>query len=215
MPPLNHIFGAATCLVWLASTAQLSAQTATSKTQATADAPLTMSARVNADAAVLHDFQARVTKYVDLRNSAAKKSPLPQVTSDTAKIQAARETFAATIQSLRKDAQAGDIFTPPIQAKFRALLAPQFKGRVGVDTKELMSEDAAQGVPLKVNAKYPEKATVTTMAPNVLKSLPVLPKDLEYRVVGRALILRDVDANLIVDFVPNALATAIRPTEDH
>jgi hypothetical protein len=28
---------------------------------------------------------------------------------------------------------------------------------------------------------------------------------MEYRVVGKDLVLRDVDANLIVDFIPNAI----------
>jgi hypothetical protein len=60
-------------------------------------------------------------------------------------------------------------------------------------------------VPIRVNAKYPAKATVTTMPPNVLKQLPVLPEGLEYRIVGSALILRDVDANLVVDYMTNAI----------
>jgi hypothetical protein len=36
-------------------------------------------------------------------------------------------------------------------------------------------------------------------------SLPKLPEQLEYRLVGKTLIIRDVEANIIVDFVPNAL----------
>jgi hypothetical protein len=35
--------------------------------------------------------------------------------------------------------------------------------------------------------------------------LPQLPEDVEYRIVGKTLILRDVDANIIVDFIPNAI----------
>jgi hypothetical protein len=38
-----------------------------------------------------------------------------------------------------------------------------------------------------------------------LLRLPQLPKEVEYRFVGRDLILRDVAANLIVDFLPNAV----------
>jgi len=32
-----------------------------------------------------------------------------------------------------------------------------------------------------------------------------LPKDVEYRFVGRHLMLRDVDANIIVDYIFNAI----------
>ena len=36
-------------------------------------------------------------------------------------------------------------------------------------------------------------------------ALPKLPEDLEYRFVSRTMILLDTHANLIVDFVPNAI----------
>jgi hypothetical protein len=39
----------------------------------------------------------------------------------------------------------------------------------------------------------------------VLLKLPPLPKDLEYRFLGRDLILLDIHANLIVDFIPAAI----------
>ena len=56
-----------------------------------------------------------------------------------------------------------------------------------------------------MNAKYPSGETLPTVPPNLLANLPTLQKDVEYRVIGRTLILRDVDANIIVDFIPNAI----------
>jgi hypothetical protein len=38
-----------------------------------------------------------------------------------------------------------------------------------------------------------------------MKNLPKLPKGLEYRVAGKALALREMDANIVVDYIPNAL----------
>jgi hypothetical protein len=35
--------------------------------------------------------------------------------------------------------------------------------------------------------------------------LPPVPKELEYRLVGRSLVLRDRDAALVVDYLPEAL----------
>jgi hypothetical protein len=58
---------------------------------------------------------------------------------------------------------------------------------------------------LKVNATYPPDTPLPTTPPQVLMNLPKLPEQLEYRIVGKNLIIRDVEANIIVDFVPNAI----------
>ena len=43
------------------------------------------------------------------------------------------------------------------------------------------------------------------MPPTLLRQLPDLPNELAYRIIGRALALQDIKANLIVDFIPNAI----------
>ena len=43
------------------------------------------------------------------------------------------------------------------------------------------------------------------MPPNILAAMPALPKDIEYRFIEKHLILRDARANLIIDYVPNAI----------
>ena len=60
-------------------------------------------------------------------------------------------------------------------------------------------------VALKVNRPYPEGVPLQTTPPSLLLSLPKLPPEVEYRVVGHALVLRDVAANLIVDYAPNTI----------
>ena len=65
--------------------------------------------------------------------------------------------------------------------------------------------EGAVPVPIRVNADYPLRAPVSTVPASVLLVLPVLPDDvLEYRFVGRDLILRDTEANLIVDYILGA-----------
>ncbi len=46
---------------------------------------------------------------------------------------------------------------------------------------------------------------MATMPPSLLAALPELPKELEYRIVGNYLVLRDVDAALILDYIPAAV----------
>jgi hypothetical protein len=43
------------------------------------------------------------------------------------------------------------------------------------------------------------------MPPTMLQTLPPLPKGLEYSIAGNTLALRDTNANLVVDFLPDAL----------
>ena len=50
-----------------------------------------------------------------------------------------------------------------------------------------------------------EGAPLMTVPPNILAALPKLPEDLEFRFVNRHMILLDVHANLIVDYVLNAV----------
>ena len=56
-----------------------------------------------------------------------------------------------------------------------------------------------------VNHKYPPSVPLQSTPPTLLVNLPQLPPGLEYRVVGHHLVLMDSKANLIVDYIPNAI----------
>ncbi len=161
---------------------------------------------VNETARLLADFRARVDKYVELRKKAAKDGPRLKETTDPAAIKAAQESLAAHIRSLRADARPGDIFTTEVRPVFRRLLAPEMKGEKGRETKATIAEDGPLSVPLKINAKYPDAAPLPTVPANVLASLPPLPKEVEYRLVRRNLLLFDPEAEIIVDYIANAIA---------
>ena len=165
---------------------------------------------VNPDAAAMADFEARVEKYADLHKQLARGSAdPPKETPKPAEITAAKVALAAKIQAARAGAKHGDIFTPQIRPVFRRLLAPELKGEDGRDAKALLKDDApAPGtVPFKVNAKYPENQPQPTVPANLLLTLPTLPAPLEYRVVGQHLLLLDIEADLIVDYILNAITT--------
>ena len=159
----------------------------------------------NQIAALQVDFKNRIDHYLEIRKEAAKGAPALSETKDPAKIKDAEGSLAARIQGLRASAQPGDIFTPAIQKTIRQLLSPELKGDEGKDTKDILKDDAPKSVPLKVNTKYPEKAALPTVPSNLLLSLPHLPEELEYRIIGNHLILRDTGADLIVDFMKDAI----------
>ena len=163
--------------------------------------------KVNADAQVLQEFTKRIESYMDLHNRLEKKAPPLKTTDEPAKIKASQDGLAAAIRADRKGAKQGEIFTPEISVLVRRLMYPEVKGPDGAETKRAIKEDAPKPgtVAVKVNASYPEGAPLPSVPPNLLANLPKLPEDLEYRVIGDNLILRDVHANIIVDYLPKAI----------
>src|SRR6266850_1876067 len=163
----------------------------------------------NPDALILQDFQKRIDAYMAIHKAAAKNSLPIKETKNPAEIKAAQQALAAKIRAARATAKPGEILTPEIRNKFRRLMYPELKGTSGRETKEELTEDVHERdegkpkpVPMKINAAYPEGNALATTPPNLLLNLPKLPEELEYRFVDKTLILRDVQANIIVDFIP-------------
>jgi hypothetical protein len=157
-------------------------------------------------AAVLEDFDNRVDAYMELRDDAVEDVRAATVTDDPAVIRGRENALATRIRAARAGARHGDIFTPEIRAVFRRVLARQ-TDRYGEDLISTLEEDApAPGaVPLQVNAKYPAGLPFPTTPVSVLKKLPRLPRGMEYRIVGRDLILLDQPADVIIDYIRNAI----------
>jgi hypothetical protein len=174
-----------------------------------ADRPATLAnpQQVNADAQLLADFKSRIDKYMELHNKLEKQAPPLKETKDPAQIKASQDVLGQKIREARKDAKPGEIFTPEIRQLFRRLMYPETKGADGKETKAAMAEEKQElkDVKLRVNAEYPDNAPLMTVPPNILAALPKLPEDLEYRFVNRHMLLLDVHANMIVDYVLNAI----------
>jgi len=165
------------------------------------------SAQVGKDdpnAALFPDFVTRVKAYDDLRDKLDNDTPRITETKDTTKIEAAMNALAAKIRTARAAAKPGDIFTLETRKGFRARLTPALKGPIGTKTRETILDEAPK-VPLVVNAPYPKEQPLATAPVSVLEKLPQLPEGLEYRFIGKHMILRDSRANLIVDFIYNVI----------
>lgn len=164
---------------------------------------------VNPDAKMIADFKARVDDYAKLRDGLASKAPALAKTSDPGAITAAEKGVADQVRAARATAKRGDIFTPATEAMIRRQLARPIKGPDGPENKRAIKEDSPdpKEIPFKVNATYPKDEALGTAPPDVLLALPELPKDkeIEYRFVGKHILLYDAKANLIVDFMLNAL----------
>src|ERR1035441_7304860 len=90
----------------------------------------------------------------------------------------------------------------------RRLFASVFGGPDGKQLKaSIMDENPVTpaAIKLTVNSRYPDTVPLTTVPPQVLQTMPKLTEDLEYRFIGDALILLDVHAHVIADFIEDVL----------
>jgi hypothetical protein len=119
------------------------------------------------------------------------------------------KALAERIKAARANAMQGDVFVPAVVPVFKQVFADYYKRRSGREIRLLFDE-----VPTfkpAVNMTYPVDAPKATFPPRLALALPTLPDELEYRLVATSLVLRDTEANIIVDYIPNVLPPASKP----
>jgi len=164
------------------------------------------------DAETLTEFNKRLQVYVGLRQAAERNGPLLKLTDNPDDIIKAERELTSRIRSLRGSSDRGQIFVNKLEGQVRQFLSLE----VDAVTMTTIMEDGPGEFDVDVNEAYPKDLPLATMPPNLLLQLPELPADLEYRFVGRHLVLRDVRANMIVDEIPYAIVceNCVPPPED-
>jgi hypothetical protein len=163
--------------------------------------------RVNPQADAMAHFSDRVASYLALQKKVEGKLPA-QKTGSPEQIKAHVADLAAGIRAARTDAKVGDIFNGASE-QFRQIIQQDAQNRSVRDAFAAMQE-VPKHTPARVNADYPETAALATVPPLILNRLQRLPEGLEYRFMGRDLILRDSKANVIVDVLHEAVPTVGR-----
>jgi hypothetical protein len=151
------------------------------------------------------EFNKRVQDYLKLRQSAVKDVPQLKPTKTPQDIVARQKAMTEAILAARKDAKQGDVFTPEITALIRQSMAAAMKSPEGTKIRKSLRHAEPVTLTLHVNDEYPAKVPLQSTPPTLLLNLPKLPKELDYRLIGRTLALRDCDANIIVDFIAGVL----------
>ena len=157
--------------------------------------------RVQVQGYIVADFSARVRDYVDLRGELEASLPPFTVTDDVAEIRRVRRALARAIQAARYGAHEGDIFSPSISLEFKHVLALEMNAQ----TWAVIMDDNPGEFSNRVNGVYPEGKPYSTVPGTILAVLPVLPDGVEYRFLGRHLILLDVRAAVVLDRIPYAI----------
>ena len=157
----------------------------------------------------LRVFAERVAAYAELHQRVDAVFPPWKATDDMESIIGRRAYLASAIRAERPNARQGDIFTPSAAVAVRGIVADALRN---VDV-ELMLEglyeecEVPAGYRPHINEGYPTWAT-HEMPAVLLAALPGLPAGIQYRLIDHDLLLWDVDANLIVDVLPDALPRA-------
>jgi len=152
------------------------------------------------------EFGQRVSEYAMLRDEVQKSVVHLAVTSNPVEISRASDTLATKIRNARPRARTGQVFSPAVTAHIIAAL------RVDTATWAAIMDDNPGRMRSRVNGQYPHDKPLSTVPGHVLAKLPPLPEDLEYRFAGTDLLLRDRRANLIVDYISEALTCQACPS---
>jgi len=165
----------------------------------------------------IEPFRAALQAYVDqtqpFRKEAATagaRVPGQTGTAENAEtaVRTRMESLAdALATKLRPDAKQGDLIAPAAGAIIRESVSQAFAG----GRRELLMDALAEqndtgkssspAPPIAINLHL----DAPRVPPLLLESLPSLPKQLEYDFIGRVLLLRDVDADVVVDYLPDTL----------
>ena len=159
---------------------------------------------VNSDAKALGGFIERVNAYVEVHRKLEDSLPKLSKESSPEQIDKHQRSLGQMIQNARRDVKQGDIFTPEAQAVIKRLLGEVVGGPDGPALRASIMDENPGIQTLKVTERYPDTVPLSTVPPQVLQGLPNLPEEMEFRFIGNSLILMDVHAHIIADFIPNA-----------
>lgn len=177
-------------------------------TESPAEAPATkrvVGPLSEADAQALATMNDRLKDYVALHKKMEEGLPKLPDEATPEQIDRNQRLLEQRVREARKSARQGDIFTPEATPVIKRLLAATFEGPEGRQLMGSILDENPVGMKLTVNARYPDTVPVSSMPPEILQTLPKLSEDMEYRFIGRHLILLDTHAHLIADFIEDAL----------
>jgi hypothetical protein len=164
----------------------------------------TSSTSPSRDDEVSKEFLNRVRAYIQIRDAQGNKRPKP--TSSAEQVTRERREFAERVRLARANVKEGAIFGPPVDTLFRKQIAEAFAGPNGNKIRvSLRHAEPVRTMNLGVNDFYPQGIPLQSTPPSLLLDLPVLPKGLQYRIVGRDLVLLDTTTNLIVDVLRDGI----------
>jgi hypothetical protein len=155
------------------------------------------------DARLSGELQTKIKQYLDFRQKVAGKPPSADNTP--LHIVSKQRELANKIRIARAGAKQGEILTPEIAQYLRRQIAATLSGPHGNEIRSSLRHAEPVKIKLQINQSYPEQVPLQSTPATLLLNLPQLADGIEYRILDHELVLRDSEANIIVDYVPDAL----------
>ena len=155
----------------------------------------------------LVEFEVAVNEYAALHRRLERAWPPVSLMADLEQLEWTTEELRAAIRKARPQAAQGSLFTPRVADVFRLGVATAFRQQHRDLPLMSVSQDEGleSGWRPVVHDVVPWGTASAACAD--FSMLPPLPPELEYRIIGRDLVLLDVHANLIVDTLDLAWPT--------
>jgi hypothetical protein len=159
-------------------------------------------------------FRAALQAYIDQTQPYREQAAQAQestpgkagpTSAATDAVRARQNTLAEALRTrLRPNARQGELFVPAAAAAIKHQVAAVFDS----PKRDLILDDLAEQNTTPANAPTPrinQKLDAPRVPPRLIEVLPPLPTQLEYDFTDRTLVLRDVDADVVVDLLPEGL----------
>jgi hypothetical protein len=162
---------------------------------------------VEKDARAQQEFNNRLGVYVSVHRRMAQSSPHIKPSRSGANVVQQQNTLATKIQATHT-AEEGKVFTPDVSAYFhRQIEAAYMANSQAIQASLEMTESGAEqgGGKVMVNQPFPEAVPHRSMPPTILLRLPRLPNCFQYEIANRDLVIRDMESNLVVDVMRDAI----------
>jgi hypothetical protein len=165
-----------------------------------------LSGQTHPEAPGFEEFADRVQEYAKIHKNAEASLPALKKRDKPEVIAAQQQALVNKIRELRSNARRGDIFTPSATEAIAQAIKAVFTGPDAHHAQEtIQAGEPLKGFEVQVNQRYPDGLPFTTVPPTLLLNLPRLPDQVAYRILGSTLLLVDRKANMIIDFMPNAI----------
>jgi hypothetical protein len=162
-----------------------------------------------ADQQALATFEAAVNDYVDLHRRLERGWSSFWFISDPEQVEGAAAEFRRVLRDARPHATPGSFFASDVADVFRFRVGRTLRqSNLDIAAFDIYSEDGETTgwwTPV-VNEPLPIGAVGAFGW--IVEALPLLPFELEYRLIGRDLALVDVHANMVLDVLDLALPVA-------
>ena len=182
---------------------------------------------VEMDPEALEKFRHEIEEYVELHRALLERIPNVTPKSTPEEIAAHRKKMTDAIRAERSGEKQGAIFKPKVATAFRSVLHRELTGPEGpTRLREIhQGNPKVEGTPrsqdptredkrpvtVAVNVVYPDGAPVSSVPGSLLLHLPALPDQVKYGFVGRTIVLRDTEAEVILDYIPDVVPDASLP----